>query len=279
MKSRFILLNLLIICAWLPASSACAQPDPHGGNVHPAGRPLRHANRPAPTNRRPNHAAHRNRHHPAHHNTAPLPTATPLGGGSERNILSSDRDGSYLEYLPRWISPVPILSACSRRMPMPLPPLVTGWPALLRGKASALHRFWPGAQFRGNYRNADGSGQTDLTQQPKSDEGFPAWSPDGKLIAFTSGGMATTKCTVMNADGTHPTRPDQCAGRRFCPGLVARRRENCLCLRPATAPPVFTDYIMNMDGSQVKRLTDGPSSDYTPAWSPDGKQIALPGHP
>src|SRR5689334_19079267 len=33
--------------------------------------------------------------------------------------------------------------------------------------------------------NADGSGQTRLTNNPRGDE-FPAWSPDGTKIAFAS---------------------------------------------------------------------------------------------
>lgn len=32
---------------------------------------------------------------------------------------------------------------------------------------------------------------------------------------------------------------------------------------------------MNRDGSQVRRLTNHPSMDYWPAWSPDGNQIAF----
>ena len=34
-------------------------------------------------------------------------------------------------------------------------------------------------------------------------------------------------------------------------------------------------YVMDADGSNVKRLTDHPSRDYEPAWSPDGKKIAF----
>ena len=32
---------------------------------------------------------------------------------------------------------------------------------------------------------------------------------------------------------------------------------------------------MNADGSEQKRLTRDPASDLTPAWSPDGRQIAF----
>jgi Tol biopolymer transport system component len=34
-------------------------------------------------------------------------------------------------------------------------------------------------------------------------------------------------------------------------------------------------YVMNADGSEQRRLSQNKVSDYTPAWSPDGKQIAF----
>src|SRR5206468_1029853 len=34
-------------------------------------------------------------------------------------------------------------------------------------------------------------------------------------------------------------------------------------------------YVMNRDGTGVKRLTNDPGEDAYPAWSPDGKEIAF----
>jgi len=40
--------------------------------------------------------------------------------------------------------------------------------------------------------------------------------------------------------------------------------------------PTGTDvYVMNADGTQVTRITDGPGYDGRPSWSADGKQIAF----
>ena len=34
-------------------------------------------------------------------------------------------------------------------------------------------------------------------------------------------------------------------------------------------------YVMNRDGSGVRRLTDNPAIDSTPTWSPTGTQVAF----
>jgi len=50
--------------------------------------------------------------------------------------------------------------------------------------------------------NADGTGQTNLTNNPAADW-EPAWSPDGRQIAFGSNrDDGYWEIYVMNADGT-----------------------------------------------------------------------------
>jgi dipeptidyl aminopeptidase/acylaminoacyl peptidase len=52
--------------------------------------------------------------------------------------------------------------------------------------------------------NADGSSQTNLTNNPAGDT-EPAWSPDGSKIAFASDRSDNWEIYVMNADGTAQT--------------------------------------------------------------------------
>src|SRR3990170_3729031 len=53
--------------------------------------------------------------------------------------------------------------------------------------------------------NADGSGQTRLTNKPEEEQ-LPVWSPDGSRIAFISFRDSNTKIYVMNADGSGQAR-------------------------------------------------------------------------
>ena len=45
-----------------------------------------------------------------------------------------------------------------------------------------------------------------ITDDPGHDDVLPAWSPDGKKIAFVSGRDGNNEIYVMNADGTGVTR-------------------------------------------------------------------------
>ena len=49
--------------------------------------------------------------------------------------------------------------------------------------------------------NANGSGQRNLTRNPAFDAD-PAWSPDGRSIAFRSTRDGNTDIYIMNADGS-----------------------------------------------------------------------------
>jgi TolB protein len=53
--------------------------------------------------------------------------------------------------------------------------------------------------------NADGTQTVRLTKSPSQD-GRPAWSPDGKRIAFHRRVLGHGQIFVMNADGSEPTR-------------------------------------------------------------------------
>jgi len=125
--------------------------------------------------------------------------------------------------------------------------------------------------------NADGAHQKRLTKNEQSFASLspsalffqvePAWSPNGKLLAFASkrggpshiyvmeaGGNRTRRLTSTTSDDAHPTwSPD---GTH-----LAFERGTHL-------------YVMSSDGADAHRITNDPAAESDPAWSPKGTWIA-----
>jgi TolB protein len=115
--------------------------------------------------------------------------------------------------------------------------------------------------------SSDASGARPLPRVGDADDA-PAWSPDGRLIAFTCF-SATEDICVAGADGT--------GARRLTRGPAYDSR-------PSWSPDgrriVFSRdghiTTMRADGTGVRYLTRGLLlHDTAPAWSPDGRLIAF----
>jgi len=126
--------------------------------------------------------------------------------------------------------------------------------------------------------DADGSGRTNLTRSSGVNTDAD-WSPDGRKILFTSTRAGGINIYVMNADGSDVTQLTldavaENAGPDWSPNgkrIVWARRDLAL----AAPHNRFEIYLMNADGTDLKRLTTNTFLDATPSWSPDGKQIVF----
>jgi Tol biopolymer transport system component len=119
--------------------------------------------------------------------------------------------------------------------------------------------------------NGDGSGRTLLADG----DGFAAyrWSPDGNIIAFVAvtvaGADVFEDLWVMNADGTNSRElASNASGPSWSPdgsGLAY--------FSSSLSDPHIR--IINLDGTGDRRLTNDPVAAFQPAWSPDGRRIAI----
>ncbi len=158
--------------------------------------------------------------------------------------------------------------------------------------------------------NTDGSGQTNLTNSPNNNDETPAWSPDGRQIAFARSSVteqpiiANTTIQVMDSDGNNVSRLITQAGQpAWSPdgtqlavsggddriSTIDIDGSNQVQLTPGSGQnPVWSPdgqqivfdniadlFVINSDGSDVTARTSSPADERYGAWSPDGRQIAF----
>lgn len=113
--------------------------------------------------------------------------------------------------------------------------------------------------------NADGTNRQQRTES-NADDITPVWSPDGQRIAFVSQRDGNREIYVIRADALTGT-----VARVAEPSVAALSRPPVLSPQDGAAPA----QAGQADGNGLTNITEDPAEDWTPAWSPDGQQIAF----
>jgi Tol biopolymer transport system component len=153
------------------------------------------------------------------------------------------------------------------------------------------HLAFKTTQFGSNQlavMNADGTGEALLTRTFRFSEGQPSWSADQKTLIYRrtpenplvqDGDIWALDVEASKPDPANPvTHPVlQMTGDERYPtfspdGTQIAFRHGDDLVEPSGDEEV---YVMNADGTNVRRLTDNADFDSAPAWSPDGQWLAF----
>ncbi|HEY8504894.1 MAG TPA: hypothetical protein VIL46_09950 [Gemmataceae bacterium] len=116
-----------------------------------------------------------------------------------------------------------------------------------------------------------------LTDHPALDYNA-RFSPDGKHVAFVSERDGNMELYVTGADGSSPKRLTDAFALDDHPAWSPDGKQIAFVStrEPAPKPGMAWNalYVMNADGSGVRRVSEPGTACYSPAWSPKGDRIA-----
>jgi WD40 repeat protein len=120
--------------------------------------------------------------------------------------------------------------------------------------------------------NADGSGQTNISNTSDKIEDYPTSAPDGSLVAYLFGWPGGFEIYTMKPDGTD-AKPVTSQNLDLTPAWSPDSKKIAF----ARATNTWSIWVVNRDGSDARQVTPfGPERwALSPVFSPDGKQIAF----
>jgi TolB protein len=161
----------------------------------------------------------------------------------------------------------------------------TGFRLLIPGSAEApawsadgsqIAFMVSGAHHRLAIAAADGSLMRFLTDASGNDN-QPSWSPDGRFIVFSD---IDADISEVSVDGGKRSKLTHSGGVDLLPAfspngkwIVYSGERQCAVRYLKTCS--WKLFVMNADGSGIRRLTSGPGDDLGAAWSPDGSQLVF----
>jgi Tol biopolymer transport system component len=103
-------------------------------------------------------------------------------------------------------------------------------------------------------------------------EHMPDYSPDGKLIAFSSTRTGAEEIYIANADGTNPKQVTTMGGP-VCSGARWSPDGHTIVFHSGGRESRRQVYLLDVKTGVIKRLTDDSAASTQASWSQDGKAI------
>jgi TolB protein len=120
------------------------------------------------------------------------------------------------------------------------------------------------------YGDYDGANQRRVTVSRRLNLN-PSWSPDGRALAYTTFRPNPDVFVSLIYQGVLQN-PTKGVGTNYLPVFSPDGKQIAFMSGRDGNPEI---YAMNVDGSNLRRLTNNQAGDSSPTWSPSGAQIAF----
>jgi len=120
------------------------------------------------------------------------------------------------------------------------------------------------------YGDYDGANQRRVTVSRRLNLN-PSWSPDARALAYTTFRPIPDVFVSLIYQGVLQN-PTKGVGTNYLPVFSPDGKQIAFMSGRDGNPEI---YAMNVDGSNIRRLTNNPAGESSPTWSPSGAQIAF----
>jgi Tol biopolymer transport system component len=155
---------------------------------------------------------------------------------------------------------VPALDSGVARAAFPGRNGLIAWTRLFLTRDAEIWVMTPGGQTK---RSIDRNDQNDA---------FPAWSANGRLLAFESSSATDVDLWVMRIDGGAPVNITNDPGNADRQPAWSPTGDAIVFSRQSPFTGLGAIWVIEADGS-IRQLTEDTSVNQHPAWSPDGQWI------